>query len=380
LLVAGIILIAINLRPAIASVGPLVGIIRIDTGLSNTLLGLLTTLPLMAFGIISLMTPLFTRRFGVEGTILGALILLTSGILLRVVESEAALFGGTILLGIAIAFGNVLLPTIVKRDFPNKSGIMTSLYSSVMGMGAALGAGISVPLAETLNLGWRGSLGSWSILSTIALLVWLPQLRSRIIPYNNRGFFISLKKLGRSAIAWHVAMFMGLQSLAFYVVLAWLPEILISRGIGTVHAGWLLSLSQGTGVLGTFLIPAFSEKINRTNVLIWILVILEIISLAGLMLPGGLLPGLWASFIGFSLGGSFGLALLFIVLKTANSESATKLSGLAQSIGYLLAATGPTLFGALFDITGNWFIPLLMLSAVAVFKLYFGLKAEKNRV
>lgn len=379
LLIAGIILIALNLRPALAGVGPLVGIIRESTGLSNTMLGLLTTLPLLAFGIVSTLTPLFTRRMGIEGTLALAMALLTVGLFLRVIPNSVALFGGTILLGIAIAFGNVLLPSLVKRDFPNHTGIMTSVYSSTLGIGATIAAGISFPLAKDLGWGWRWSLGSWGTLSLLALFVWLPQLKSLTIPQKDRSFIKSMKELGSSKIAWQVAVFMGLQSLAFYVILAWLPEILQNRGLDANTAGWLLSLSQGTGVLGTIFIPTWAEKMDDQRKLVWLLMICEVISLIGLMLPSGWLAGLWASLIGFALGGSFGLALLFIVLRAPDSETATELSGMAQSIGYFLAAIGPALFGALHDFTHAWFIPLLFLLSLVAIKLYVGLGAGRPK-
>ena len=338
LLIVGIILIAINLRPALAGVGPLISAIRDTTGLSNTMLGLLTTLPLLAFGVLSMFTSVFTRRMGIEGTIALALSLLSIGISLRVIPSDLALFGGTLLLGIGIAFGNVLLPSLVKRDFPEKTGLMTSLYSSMLGVGAALAAGVSVPLAKDLNLGWHWSLGVWALLSLAALLIWLPQLNRQTKPKHAKTFLESISDLGQSKLAWNVALFMGLQSLAFYVVLAWLPEILQDRGIDENTAGWLLSLSQGTGVLGTLIVPIWAEKIGDQRKLV---------------------------------------ALLFIVMRTHDTETATELSGMAQSIGYLLAATGPTLFGALHDLTRTWFIPLLLLFIVAVFKIITGIIAGK---
>ena len=377
LLLAGIVLIAINLRPALAGVGPLVGAIRESTGLSNAMLGLLTTLPLIAFGVLSTLTPLFTRRFGIEGTLAGALVLLTAGILLRAAPSVIALFGGTLMLGIGIAFGNVLLPGLVKRDFSHRTGSMTSLYSSLMGLGAALAAGVSVPLADQVGLGWRWSLGSWAALSLVALLVWLPQLSRRRRAGQKRSFRKAMKDLGGSLLAWQVALFMGLQSFAFYVILAWLPEILQDRGLDPSYAGWMLSLSQGTGVLGTLMIPTWAEKLNDQRGLVWLVSVLEGVSLLGLMLPGTFWVPLWVSLIGFALGGSFGLALLFIVLRSHDTETATELSGMSQSVGYLLAAVGPTLFGGLHDQTGGWLIPLTLLLVVAAIKLAMGLGAGK---
>lgn len=377
LLITGIVLIALNLRPALAGVGPLVSTIRESTGLSNAMLGLLTTLPLIAFGVLSTLTPLFSRRLGIEGTLALAMGLLTGGILLRVIPSNIALFGGTLLLGIAIAFGNVLLPSLVKRDFPNHSGIMTSVYSSMLGIGATVAAGVSVPLAHDLGWGWRWSLGSWAALSALALIVWLPQLKDLTLPRHNRSFTQSLKDLGSSKTAWQVALFMGLQSLAFYVVLAWLPEILQDRGLTPNAAGWMLSLSQATGVVGTILIPTWAEKLNDQRGLVWLLMTCEAVSLVGLMFQDPFLVWLWVSLIGLALGGSFGLSLLFIVLRATDTETATELSGMSQSVGYLLAAVGPTLFGAMHDWTQAWFIPLLFLLIIVGAKLVFGLGAGK---
>ena len=378
LLIGGIVIIAFNLRPGLAVVGPLVSQIRADTGLSNALLGLLTTLPLLAFGVISMFTSLFTRRWGIEITIAGALTLLCIGTILRVIPATSALFGGTLLIGVGIAFGNVLLPSLIKRDFASKSGIMTSIYSGVLGLGATLGAGISIPLA--IPLGWRWALGIWVIPAIISVMIWLPQLKFRTRPAHRRNFSESLKKHGNSMLAWQVAFFMGLQSLAFYVILAWLPEILQNRGMSAATAGWMLSLSQGMGIAGSLLIPTWAEKLRSQEKLIWGLTVMEFVGLLGIALPAVPLASIWVSLIGFSLGGSFGLALLFLVLRTGDTETATELSGIAQSIGYLLAAAGPTLFGLLYDWKDDWIYPMLLLFVVLLAKLFFGLAASKPKV
>ena len=379
LLILGIVFVALNLRPALAGVGPLVGLIRQSTGLSNSMLGLLTSLPLIAFGVVSTLTPLFTRRFGVSGTLAGALIVLAIGIYIRSLPSIAALFMGTALLGVAIALGNVLIPGLVKRNFPHKSGLVTSLYSGFLGVGAAVAAGISLPLADKLDSGWRGSLGVWSVLAIISFFVWLPQVwRIKKSP-NNRSFKMAMKNLGSSNLAWKVAMFMGLQSFGFYVILAWLPEILQSRGFDSVYSGWMLSLSQATGILGSLFIPIIAGKRKDQSRVVWVLVAIESVCIAGLMLPQiGLVP-VWASLIGFALGGTFGLALLFIVLRSDDSETATELSGMAQSVGYFIAAIGPIIFGSIFDITHSWMYPLGLLFVVAFLKLYMGLGAAKDK-
>lgn len=380
LLIAGILLIALNLRPAIAAIGPLASTIREALDLSNSVLGLLTTLPLLAFGSVSLLTPIITRRFGIPGMLAGAMGLLTVGIMVRSLPSVITLFAGTLLLGIAIAFGNVLLPALVKQSFSKKFGLMTSLYSGMMAVGAAWAAGVTVPLSENPHLGWRGALAVWAVLSGLALLVWLPQLaRARRKPLSLAPKKTG-KHLGRSRLAWNVALFMGLQSFAFYVILAWLPDMLQSRGADTEFAGWMLSLSQATGVLGSVITPLWAGQSRDQRSIIGVLIGLEVVALLGLIFPALGPVQLWVSLIGFALGGAFGLALYLIVVRTADTETATRLSGMAQAIGYMLAATGPIIVGSLFDLTGNWLYVFLLLLVVAGFKLYTGLGAARAEV
>ncbi len=373
LLIAAIALISLNLRPAIAGVGPLIHEIRLDTGLSNTLLGMLTTVPVLAFGIFSILTPFFTRRLGSEGTMSLALILLMTGILMRVYPGHAPLFLGTALLGIGIALGNVLLPGLVKRSFPNRYGLVTGIYSAMLGTGAALASGISVPLSEGAGFGWRWSLGSWAFVAFAALLLWMPQMKKNLPVIAKRSFKSSLKHLGTSQMALNVAIFMGLQSFTFYIIIAWLPEILIERGMTSGLAGWMLALAQGSGVAGTFLMPAWAARRQRQRLPVAILIGIELVSLTGLIFAQSTLPiALWAGLLGFSLGGSFGMALLFIVLRTRDTETANELSGMAQSLGYSIAAFGPALFGALHDLANTWTLPIVLLIAAAFLKLYSG--------
>jgi len=352
--------------------------IRQATGLSNGMLGLLTTLPLIAFGFISTLTPLFTRRFGIGGTLLGAMLLLTVGIAMRSIEWLPALFLGTLLSGVAIAFGNVLLPSLTKRNFESNSGLITSLYSSMMAVGAALAAGISVPLAHDLELGWRGSLGVWAMLSMIAFFVWLPQLFRLKKTNSNRSYLKAMKKLSGSKVAWQVALFMGLQSLVFYVILAWLPAILQSRGYDASFSGWMLSLSQATGILGALIIPFLAGKRKDQRSIVLFLFVVELIALVGLFFPqlGGVV--VWVSLIGFVMGSTFGLSLLFIVLRSQDAESATELSGMAQSIGYFVAGVGPIIFGSIFDLTGSWTYPFIFLFVVSFLKLIMGMGVGKE--
>lgn len=377
-LLIAILLISLNLRPAITAVGPLVSEIRLDTGLSSSAIGLLTTLPVLAFGLISVLTPLFTRKIGTEGTMLLALTLLTCGIFLRIHPTVLALYSGTILLGIGIALGNVLLPGIVKKQFPERAGTMTGIYSAALGVGATVASGASVPLSETYGLGWRWALGVWGFLAIIALIFWLPQMRANIPIILKKGFRESLRQLGSSKLAWHVSIFMGVQSLTFYTLIAWLPDILIERGLTAGEAGWQLAMMQGVGIASTLIFPAWASKIKEQKKPVILLVVIEIIALIGLSIPSIGFTSFWVALMGFALGGSFGLALLLIVLRSRTTTSANELSGMSQSVGYTLAATGPVLFGALFDWFNNWIIPLIFLFIIALIKLWSGVGAGKD--
>ena len=379
LLVAGIVLVALNLRPALAGLGPLVADVRAATGLSNAAFGLLTTLPLLAFGGLSAFTPVVTRRLGVEGALGLALLLIGIGTAARAVPPTALLFGGTAVLGVGIALGNVLLPALVKRDFAERAGPMTALYSSAMGLGATVAAGVSVPLAGAV--GWRGSLAAWAALAAAALAVWLPQLRRRALPPRRGTALDALRDLGRSRLAWAVALFMGLQSLTFYVVLAWLPDLLQGRGMSAEAAGWMLAVSQAGGIAGSALVPLWAGRMRDQRPIVWALGAVEAVALAGLLVPSAspALVALWVGLLGLVLGGSFGLSLLFLAVRADTPETAASLSGMAQSVGYLVAAVGPFAFGAIHDATGGWSVPLVALVGVLVLKVGAGLPAARDR-
>ena len=248
-----------------------------------------------------------------------------------------------------------------------------------MGLGAAIAAGVSLPIANYLGSGWQGSLGVWALLSFTAFLIWLPQLRRLPRLPQRGGYFKSMRQLTSSALAWKIAVFMGIQSFTFYVILAWLPDILQGKGYDSVTAGWMLSLSQAMGVVGAVAFPLVAGKKDDQRSIILYLLLLEAISLIGLMVPSSSLwVFVWISLLGFVLGGSFGLALLFIVLRSSDTDGATELSGMSQSIGYSLAAIGPIFFGFLYDLTEDWNYPLGLLFLLIFLKLYVGLGAASN--
>jgi CP family cyanate transporter-like MFS transporter len=379
LLVVGIVLLAVNLRPALTGLTPLIGQIRADTGISYGVAGLLTALPLLAMGLLSPIASLLAHRFGMERVLLASMLVLAAGILLRSAGAVTALFLGTAVLGAAIAIGNVLLPGLVKREFPERVGLMTSTYSTALAVSAAIAAGASFPLADQVGIGWRASLGSWALLALVAAVAWLPQMRSarpaNASPADSQG----VNGPWRSALAWQVTLFMGLQSLGYYVVLTWLPEILQEQaGISASLAGWMLALAQAVGTASIFLAPVLAGMRPSQHGVVVVAVALTGAGALGLLLAAETATALWVVLLGLGQGACFSLALTFFALRAPDSEHAAALSGMAQTVGYLLAAVGPFLFGLLRDTTHAWTVPLALLFAVAACLLLTGLGAARD--
>lgn len=381
LFIAGIVLVAFNLRPAITSLGPLVGMIQEDVGLAHWSAGLLMSLPLIVFALMSPLVPKIATRLTNEMTLLLGLSTLFIGILIRAIPTAALLFTGTFLVGLGIAIGNVLLPAVVKDKFPQKFGLMTSVYSTSMGLIASLASGISVPLAVDLHLGWQGAQIVWAIPAVVAIILWIFLFK---INQRNRSVIKevvpSSSTIWRSTLAWQIAIFMGFQSFLFYVTISWLPEILHSQGMSMETAGWMLSLTQLVGLPASFFIPMLAGRIQSQ---VWISFVLSCLSLLGYtgLLLGSSYPILIASIIliGIALGGSFPLALSYIGLRARNGRQAAELSGMAQSTGYILAAVGPLFIGYLYDLTHLWTFPLIALIIVSFIVMVFGMLSGRNR-
>ncbi|MEC0332947.1 MFS transporter [Paenibacillus macerans] len=381
LMVLGIIVIAANLRAPLTSVGSLVSFIRNDIQISNTLAGLITTVPLLAFALLSPLVPKLGRKFGAELIILIALLFLIVGIVIRSLSGAADLYLGTAILGSAIAVCNVLLPSIIKRDFPHQIGAITGVYSISMSLCGAIASGISVPLAVGAGLKWQGALGIWGILCVVSILCWLPQLRNQIKPTTISGEHTVKREVNvwRSSLAWQVTMFMGIQSMIFYVLIAWLPEILHGQGIDSSRSGWYLSIMQLSPLPFSFIVPVIAGRMSNQRSLVIITAILLIMGILGLLYGSSSILLLWVIMLGVGGGFAFGLAMMFFGLRTENAHQAAELSGMAQSIGYLFAASGPALIGFLHDITKNWTLPLLILLSASVFLFVFGIGSARNR-
>jgi len=382
LLLAGIIIIAFNLRPAITSVGPVIGLIRDDFGLSNWSAGVITSLPLLAFALISPLAPKIGNRYSNERTLVIGLIILLFGIGVRSISTVPLLYTGTFFVGIGIAFINVLLPSVIKEKFPAKVGLMTGVYSTAMGIFAAIASGLSIPIAEGLGLGWQIALLVWTIPAIIGIIIWIYLSKGKK-EENQQDMKDAKAKdnpIWRSPVAWQVACFMGFQSFLYYVIISWLPEILYDYGVTMSTAGWMLGVLQVIGLPFSFLIPVIAGRFKSQW---WIACLLGAFSIAGygILIIGNSSMAMIGSVVlmGIGLGGMFPLALTLLGIRTQNAEQAAKLSGMAQAFGYLLAAIGPMLIGYLHDITHAWTIPLLTLIGVSLIVITFGSLAGRDK-
>lgn len=378
LLVTGIICIAAALRAPFTSVGPLLEMVRDDLGLSNTLAGAITTLPLLAFALLSPFAPLLARKLGVSNILMLAMLTLSMGILLRSASGTVTFFAGTAMIGLPIAVCNVLLPGLIKGKFPHRIGLMTGIYTVSMNICAAAASGLSVPLATDAGLGWRGTLALWFMVAALATVLWIPQLKSLSISTSG-AVRSSAVRVWRSPLAWQVTLFMGLQSLLYYVLISWFSVILGERGMTPGQAGWILSLMQLAQLPFTFFVPLWAGRMKNQRVPVIITSVLFITGILGVWLGSTALMALWAICIGIAGGFAFGLAMMFFSLRTRTTQEASELSGMAQSAGYLLAAAGPALFGLLHDAAGSWNAPLALLAVASVLLFIAGMGAGRDK-
>ncbi|WP_197285874.1 MFS transporter [Nocardiopsis sp. NRRL B-16309] len=374
-----IVLIAVNLRAALTGVGSLLPRIEDSTGLSSTWTGLLSTLPLLTFAATSPLVGRTAHRYGAPPTLVVSLAVLAAGLVMRSLPGVFFLFAGTVVIAAAIAYGNVLLPSVIKRTVPeNRIGQATALYVTTMGLLAALSSGVSVPLAEHLPGGWRTALGIWvvfAVLAVLALAIWLPRYRRTgpmAAPPAARA-----RVPWRSPLAWQVSVFMGLQSLGFYTMIAWLPSILHDHGVGEAAAGWQLFLFQMVGMVSSSALPILARRVKDQRIQAAagsVIVALGYVLLA--VAPQ--LAVVSSLLIGLGGGACLVLALSFQGQRAADPEQAAALASMAQSVGYLVAAAGPLLLGTLRDLTGSWTLPLLLLVALTLTQAAVGARAGRD--
>ena len=395
LLLVGVLLLGANLRAGITAVGPVLPDIEQQGGLTGFEASLLVSLPLIAFAVISPFAPRLAESLGLERVLGLALAVLALGIIIRSTPGPGFIWIGTVLLGAAIAVMNVLIPALIKRDWPHKIGPMTGVYQSVTALTAALASGVVVPIAQVAPSGWRFALGIWAGTAIIGLAIFLPWIVGRRKPTKDlpgrselrdeHGALRTTPPARRhaklpvgSALAWQVTAYMGLQSTVYYTMVTWLPAVQVFNGASAVEAGWYHFAFQACGLVGTLFTASMIPRTRSQSGLGILFTSSAVIGVIGLLtMPG--LSLLWALFIGFCTGGAIVLAMALFGLRTVDYHQAAGLSSMAQSVGYLLAALGPVMIGVLRDATGTWTIPLLTILGVIIAQGVFVALAGRNR-
>ncbi|WP_239747772.1 MFS transporter [Mammaliicoccus sp. P-M56] len=385
LILFGMIFVASTLRAPLTSVGPVIELIKSDLEISNSLAGFLTTIPLILFGFVSPIVSKIVTKLTMSSTILYALVMLLIGLLLRVSGDIGLFIIGTILLGIAIAFGNVCLPSYVKWRFPLQIGLFTGVYSATMNFTAGLGGGLSYPLSEITPLGFRLSLSFWIVLTILAIIFWMPQVKSgkqqevqatKEMQNKVQGPKI---RMSTSKLAWVVALTMAMQSMVFYTVIAWMPTILIDKGLSPTAAGYLLMLNQFSQVPMTFIFPIIASKMQNQKLLVTIVSMLFILGFSLLFSQSYIVLIVGIIIAGFGMGAGFSLCMTFFSIRARTNAGSMSLSGFGQSVGYFIAAIGPFLIGFLHDFIGGWNIGIISLIIISVLFYIFALQAANDQ-
>ncbi|UWX61834.1 MFS transporter [Chryseobacterium oranimense] len=376
-----VILVSSNLRSPIIAVSPVLGDIREALRLSSFQVSLLTSIPLFMFATCSVLVSRFSHQFSISRFLMYSLIILSFGLFLRITGSLWMLFAGSVFIGLGICIGNVVTPGYIKNNFPKQIGLMTGIFAVSMNLTAALASGFSVRIGEWTGFGWRGSLGIWLVIAGLGLFVLVLELlfNKKNKNQSKTALTVSDFNMFRSAQAWNISLFMGLQSLFYYCMMAWLPSFLTDFDMQGESAGWVLFVIQITMIPIAFSAPIIASKMKDQRVLI--VFICTLMFGSTMMFIG--LQTQWIYFnaviIGISNGLSFSLSILFFSTRTKNSANAVKISGMAQSVGYLIAAFGPPVFGKLHDWDISWKSSFGFLSIAVVLMFYFGMKAARNK-
>ena len=373
ILFIGILLIGASLRAPITSVGIALPSIKETLNLSNTSVSLITIIPLLSFAVISLFAAKISHKFGLERTVFGALILICIGIALRAITGVSWLYVGTVLIGIGIAFGNVLTPGIIKMNFPLRIGIMTGYYTVVMNIFGSASSYVTAPLVKHFN--YNIAISLIGIVTFIGIIIWSFQLNKH--EKVNSSQTTTNINVWKSPLSWQITLLMGGQSMIFYSLINWLPEFLLSHGTPINEAGIYLSILQLAIIPLTFVTPIFAEKMKNQVLITFVTGLLFVLGILTLMLqPNWAFLGI--ILIGIASGLAFGLVNTFFGLRTENGLTAAKLSGMSQSVGYLFAAIGPLLFGILHDATNSWNTSFGILLVTSIIIMIIGSRAGRN--
>ena len=371
LVVVGIVVLAFNLRPAALSVGPVLVELTRSLGMSATVDGLLTTLPVLAFAAVGALAPVLARRVGMHRVTLVSLIAVVVGLGLRAWTSSVPLFLVLSLLALSgMATANVLLPSLVKLHFPNRIGLLTSVYTTSLAVGLTLASIATVPISHHFG-SWRAGLFAWAVTALVAALPWVLLIRHDRTP-EDAPRAITLAAVARTRLGWLMALFFGLQSLQAYSVFGWFAEVYRDAGFSAATAGLLLGVITAMSIPLSFWLPALAARMERQTWLIVALVLCYPAGYIGLLVAPVAGAWAWAVLIG-TAAAVFPVALVLIALRARTSEGTAALSGFTQSVGYLMAAVGPLGVGVLYGLTGGWTVPLTVLLVLVVPQLVTGL-------
>jgi CP family cyanate transporter-like MFS transporter len=371
---AAVVLYALNLRTLIASLPPLLPAIRHDLGLSATVAGLLTTLPVVCFGAFAPVVPRLARRAPLEHILTGCGVLTVAAAALRGAGSTAPLFAASLLAGVAVAAAQASLPILIRTRYSGAMGRLTGAYSMALPLGATLAAALAVPLAELLDGSWPASLAFWALPALPAVAIW---------PLLARGTATTLRgppppPLRLDPLAWTVALYFGIQSAGFYAGLAWLPEILVDHGYSDTTAGLLQAVNSLVSMAPALAVPILASRMRDQRPILFVVVATAATGVIGLLVApdAGLL---WVALIGLGQGGMLGLALILPVLRARTPPAVASLTAMALCVGYLVASTGPWILGAVHDLSGTWSLALVALVAITLAQLIPGVHACADR-
>ncbi len=369
LVLIAMILLATNMRAPIVALGSIAPVVQEALGISETQIGWLGAVPMLTFAIGALISPAIGKRFGLENTLIAMVALLTFGMVLRsVIPIWIGFLSGTLLLTLAIGFANTLAAPVIKQRTPKHIPLITGLFSLTMTVSAGIVAGVVLPLSE--SIGWQWSLGGWSLLGLFALAIWV-FLRLRLGSSHHQIAAAPLASesnlsMWRTAFAWQIAVFMGLQSLLFYTVASFLPSIYISKGLSAVTAGQMGSVFQFMAPLSILSLTWLVNRGRPIQALAVLAAVLNVIGVLGLSYLSVDLAWLWAALMGIGCSAIFTLSMMLFSLRTYTTNQSSELSGMAQFVGYLLAFFGPLGTGWLHEATDSWDLPLLLILILMV--------------